>query len=127
MSDVKKVFVVEFVFSNASPAREVVLGRMEYIYDSSLIGNCYQLQSIRLETTSHDNGADNLLDGMQAGDILVLDEYVRGLGPGFSAKWRYWVGDVEVSCTVDFQELIKYLKDVSPGVNRYILDTKVIG
>ena len=80
---VDKVYVVEFVFSNASPAREVVLGRMEYVDNSSLVANHYQLQSIRLETTSHENGADNLLYGMQAGDMFLLDEYVRGWGTLF--------------------------------------------
>ena len=124
---VDNVFVVEFVFSNTSPAREVVLGRMEYVYNGSLVGNHYQLQSIRLETTSNENGADNLLDGMQADDMFLLCEYVRGWGLGFSAEWRYWIDGIEISCTVDFQELDKYLKDVSPGLNRYMLDTKVIG
>ena len=124
----KKVFMVEFVFCNASPTREVVLGRMEYVYNGSLIGNHYQLQSIYLESTSNENGSDNLLDGMQADDMFLLRKYVRcWWGINFSAEWSYWVDGVEISCVVDSAKLASYLRDASPGLNRYVLDTEILG
>lgn len=122
---------VKLVFESAScgidsSLRHVVLGSLEYdVYNKVSCG--IVLKNIHLETTAGENAAENLLNGMQSGDMFLLRKYVRGWGINFGAEWSYWINGVEISCIVDSQELAGFLKNSQCGVHEYYVNANILG